>query len=97
MMTSFEEKLLWRTQVSISVENTLREIGKFEFKKILDLLKENHNASLFDCYDNPELLKNTLKDLFGNSSESIIATIEENLDGLALLDPVKEFIATMKN
>ena len=97
MMTSFEEKSLWKTQVSITVENTLRNIGKFEFKKILDVLKESHNASLFDCYDNPELLKKTLKDLFGNSYESIIATIEENLDGLVLLEPVKEFLTTMKN
>ncbi|MEX0657041.1 MAG: hypothetical protein WD154_05805 [Nitrosopumilaceae archaeon] len=96
-MNSTEEKSLWKTQVSISVENTLREIGKFEFKKILYMLKENYNVSLCDCYDNPEFLKKTLKDLFGNSYESIIATIEKNLDGLVLMEPVNEFITIMKN
>ena len=97
MMSSTEEKLLWKTQVSISVENTLREIGKFEFRKVLYMLKENYNASLSDCYDNPQFLKQTLKDLFGNSYNSIIATIEKNLDGLVLMEPVKEFLTIMKN
>lgn len=96
-MSPTEEKLLWKTQVSISVENTLREIGKFEFRKILDMLKENYNVSLSDCYDNPEFLKKILKDLFGNSYESIIATLEKNLDGLVLLEPIKEFLTVMKN
>ena len=97
MMSPTEEKLLWKTQVSISVENTLREIGKFEFRKVLDTLKENYNVSLSDCYDNPQFLKQTLKDLFGNSYNSIIATIEKNLDGLVLMEPVKEFLTIMKN
>lgn len=96
-MSPTEEKLLWKTQVSISVENTLREIGKFEFRKVLDILKENYNVSLSDCYDNPKFLKQTLKDLFGNSYESIIATIERNLDGLVLMEPVNEFLTVMKN
>jgi hypothetical protein len=97
MMSPTEEKLLWKTQVSISVESTLREIGKFEFRKILDMLKENYNVSLSDCYDNPEFLKKILKDLFGNSYGSIIATLEKNLDGLVLLEPVNEFLTIMKN
>ena len=97
MISPTEEKLLWKTQVSISVENTLREIGKFEFRKVLDMLKENYNVSLSDCYDNPEFLKKILKDLFGNSYESIIATLEKNLDGLVLMEPVKEFLTIMKN
>jgi len=96
-MSPTEEKLLWKTQVSISVESTLREIGKFEFRKILDMLKENYNVTLSDCYDNPEFLKKILKDLFGNSYESIIATLEKNLDGLVLMEPVNEFLTIMKN
>lgn len=96
-MSPTEERLLWKTQVSISIENTLREIGKFEFKKVLDILKENYNVSLSDCYDNPKFLKQALKDLFGNSYGSIIATIEQNLDGLVLMEPVHEFLTVMKN
>ena len=96
-MNPTEEKLLWKTQVSISIENTLREIGKFEFRKVLDTLKENYNISISDCYDNPQFLKQTLKDLFGNSYNSIIATIEQNLDGLVLMEPVNEFLTIMKN
>ena len=96
-MSPTEEKLLWKTQVSISVESTLREIGKFEFRKILDMLKKNYNVTLSDCYDNPEFLKKILKDLFGNSYESIIATLEKNLDGLVLMEPVNEFLTIMKN
>jgi len=97
MMNPTEEKLLWKTQVSISIENTLREIGKFEFRKVLDTLKENYNISISDCYDNPQFLKQTLKDLFGNSYNSIIATIEKNLDGIVLMEPVKEFLTIMKS
>ena len=97
MMSPSEEKSLWKTQVSISVENTLREIGKFEFRKVLYTLKENYNVSLSECYDNPQFLKQTLKDIFGNSYGSIIATIEQNLDGLVLMKPVNEFLTIMKN
>ena len=97
MMNPTEEKLLWKTQVSISIENTLREIGKFEFRKVLDTLKENYNVSLSECYNNPKFLKQTLKDLFGNSYGSIIATIEKNLDGIVLMEPVKEFLTIMKS
>lgn len=96
-MNSTEEKSLWKTQVSISIEKTLREIGKFEFKKVLDILQENYNASLSDCYENPEFLKKTLKDLFGSSYVGIIATLEKNLDGLIIVEPIKEFLTIMKN
>ncbi len=96
-MNSTEEKLLWKTQVLISVEKTLREIGKYEFKKIVDTLQENYHVSPSDCYDNPEPLKKILQDLFGNSYRSIIATLEKNLDGLVVMKPVNDFLTVLKN
>lgn len=96
MLSPNDEHLLWRTHVAMAIESSLRKIGKYEFRLVLDTLKANYNASLSDCYENPDILKKTLKDTFGNSYETIVSSIEENLNGLALVDPVRNFLTTMK-
>lgn len=96
-MISFEDKMLWKIQVSLAIENALRELGKFELRKVIDTLQENYNISIPDCYDNPMILKNTLQRLFGNSYLTVVSLIEKHLDDLTVLEPVKEFLSVMKN
>lgn len=94
--TPKDDQLLWSTSVAMAVENSLRKMGKYEFKHILEILKTNYNVSLPDCYEQPAILKKALEDTFGNAYQSIVSSIEENLNGLALIDPVRNFLATMK-
>lgn len=95
-LTPKDDQLLWRTSVAMAIENSLRKMGKYEFKHILEILKTNYNVSLLDCYEQPAILKKVLEDTFGNAYRGIVSSIEENLNGLALIDPVRNFLTAMK-
>lgn len=63
-------KILMKSLLSLAIEKKLLEIGNHEFEEILNRLKVDER-SLADCYDDQELLKRVLYDLFGKSYERV--------------------------
>ena len=74
-------KILMKSLLSLTIEKKLLEIGNHEFQEILNRLKEDER-SLADCYDDQELLKRILYDLFGKSYEraDVITTASKTLE-----------------
>ena len=88
-------KILLKSLVSLSIEKTLLGIGKPEYEKVVNKLREDHKCSLPDCFDNPEYLKRVLCDLFGKSYDCILECIKENLAKFKSEELVQKFLTVM--
>ena len=72
-----------RTMVTLAIKNTFLELGLEEYDKIVLMLQKDYSCSLEDCYDNPEYLKQVLKDLLGDSYNNVINSLKENIKNIS--------------
>jgi len=72
-----------RTMVTLAIKNTFLELGLEEYDKIVLMLQKDYNCSLEDCYDNPEYLKQVLKDLLGDSYNDVLNSLKENIKNIS--------------
>lgn len=89
------ENQMKKTMVMLALKNTLLELGIEEYDKVVDLLQKNHSCTLEECYENPEYLKNTLKNLFGDSYRDILNSLSENMKNILSQQSVKEFLEAL--
>ncbi|MFB5622049.1 MAG: response regulator, partial [Candidatus Nitrosomaritimum yanchengensis] len=73
------ENQMKKTMVTLALKNTLLELGIQEYDKVVSLLQKEHSCTLEDCFENPEYLRNILKDLFGDSYPDILNSLSENM------------------
>ncbi len=86
-----EEKMK-KTMVTLALKNTLLELGVQEYDKVVSLLQKDYNTSLDDCYENPEHLRQILKDLFGDSYHDILSSLSENMKEISEQKDIKDFL-----
>ena len=84
-----------KTMVTLALKNTLLELGIHEYDKIESLLQKDYSCTLEDCYENPEYLRNILKDLFGDSYPDILNSLYENMKEILADESVKEFLQVL--
>ena len=61
----------------------------------MSLLQKDYNSTLEDCYENPEFLKQILKDLFGDSYEDILSALNENMKEISTQKEIKDFLQVL--
>ena len=83
---------VFESLISVSVEKALLEIGKFELDSVVCRLKENYHCEISDCLDHPEYLKQILCELFGNSHEVVIKSIQESFQKTNMEKPLVDFL-----
>ena len=81
-----------KTMITLSLKNTLLELGNNELEKVIMMLHKDYNISLDDCYDNPDALKQVLQTLFGESYDDILNSIKESLKEISTKQYTKSFI-----
>ncbi len=86
-----------KTIVTLTIKNTLLELGTEEFDKVMTMLKKDFNCTLVDCYDHPEYLKQVLRDLFGDSYQNILNSLKENMKVISSQQSTKNFIQDLSN
>ena len=89
------EQHMKKTLVTLALKNTLLELGVQEFDKVISLLRKDFNSSLEDCYENPEYLKQILKDLFGDSYPDILSSLSENMKEISSQQDIKDFLQVL--
>ena len=72
-----------RTMITLAIKNTFLELGLEEYDKIVLMLQKDYHCSLEDCYDNPEYLKQVLKDLLGDSYNDVLNSLKENIKNIS--------------
>ena len=89
------ENQMKKTMVTLAIKNTLLELGIQEYDKIVSLLQKDYTCTLEDCYENPEYLRNILKDLFGDSYPDILNSLSENMKDILSQQSVKDFLQVL--
>ena len=89
------ENQMKKTMVTLAIKNTLLELGIQEYDKIVSLLQKDYTCTLEDCYENPEYLRNILKDLFGDSYPDILNSLSENMKDILSQQSVKDFFQVL--
>lgn len=91
------ENQMKKTMVTLALKNTLLELGIQEYDKVVVLLQKEHSCTLEDCFENPEYLRNILKDLFGDSYPDILNSLSENMRSITSNESVKDFLLALSN
>ena len=86
-----------RTMVTLAIKNTFLELGLEEFDKIVLMLQKDYNSSLEDCYDNPEYLKQVLKDLLGDSYDDVLNSLKENIKNISSHKSTENFLDALSS
>jgi len=89
------ENQMKKTMVTLALKNTLLELGIQEYDKVVSLLQKDYSCTLEDCYENPEYLRNILKDLFGDSYPDILSSLSENMKNIVSQPSVKDFLQVL--
>lgn len=87
-----------RILVGLAIESTLLSMGHSIFDKVTTKLREDYNANVFDCLDNPQYLKKVLKKNFNkNVLEVVTKSIKTVLGEFAYYDSIREFLDELSN
>ncbi len=90
------ENQMKKTMVTLALKNTLLELGIQEYDKVVSLLQKDYSCTLEDCFENPEYLRNILKDLFGDSYPDILGSLAENMKSISSQQSIKDFMHALE-
>ena len=95
-MTFPNDDKIKKSLISVVVEKTLLEIGKPEYQKVVNKLKEDYNCFLPDCYENPTYLKKVLEEIFGQSYDVIYESIKTKLRNVESNKQINDFLKVLE-
>jgi hypothetical protein len=79
--------------VGLAIESTLLGMDRSIFDKVTIKLREDYNANVFDCLDNPQYLKKILEDNFDNNVCAVVTkSVKTILGEFAYYDSIREFL-----
>jgi hypothetical protein len=81
--------------VTLSIEETLLDMGKPVYDNVAKSLYEKYHCNLPDCFKKPEYLKAVLKDLYEESYDEIIHSIKQDLGEFAYKKNMKTFMQVL--
>ena len=91
------EKENLKAVVAISVEVALMRIRGPEYQNVISHLDRDYEMSITDCFDNPDKLKETIKEVYGKFYPKVISEIETELTGQASGEEVESFLLVLKS
>lgn len=80
------------TQISLAIEQSLREISDAVCENVGDTLYKKYNCYFSDCLEHPDYLADVLKQIFGDGYLPIIVNINKRLEEFSSQKPIKEFL-----
>lgn len=78
--------------VNLAIQKTLLDMGTPVLDTVCCNLFKKHGCLISDCYEHPHLLKDVLRDMFGNAHPDIITTVQRNLGEQMHQRPILEFL-----
>ncbi|HSB50403.1 MAG TPA: hypothetical protein VLC72_03625 [Nitrosopumilaceae archaeon] len=86
-----------RDLITVAVEYALLQMGTPELEKVETRLANDYNCKIGDCLEHPEYLKSILCDLFGNSYQDILDSIEQVIKDANIDNQVEEFVMVLRS
>lgn len=78
--------------VDIAIQKALLESGSVTLERVSDRLFEIYRSNLSDCYDNPEYLREVLKDVFGDFHTGVVDAIKIRLQSVSHHKQIEVFL-----
>jgi len=78
-MPSYDEDKIQKSIVALAIEQALIQFDNASYEIVISKLLTDFECHLSDCYKNPEYLKKTLVELYGDSYELVVELIKKNL------------------
>jgi len=78
-----------------AVEDALNDMGGPTLDIVNTNLIQKYKCELSDCLENPDYLKNVLREIFGYADIAVIAKIKKNLGEFSQERPVGEFLKVL--
>lgn len=75
----YESNRVKKAYFTYAVEKALSSVSSLLYERTLERLENDFGCSVIDCYDKPEYIKETLKDLYGTSYKTIMEKITAEL------------------
>ncbi len=79
----------------LAIEKSLLDFSPIVYDKVLEHLEENHNSYISDCYSEPQILRDTLTDLYTRSYHDIVSRITEELYEFRYQKSIERFLVTL--
>lgn len=92
---TYDDFTIKRNLVSLAIGKTLIDIDSRRYTEVTKHLNDKYNIDLSDCYEHPVHLRETLKELYGNSSKFMIESIKENLSDFPDHVEIVKFLDTL--
>jgi hypothetical protein len=91
-MVVFDEDKMQKALVTLAIEQALIEFNNASFEIVTSKLLSDFECYLLDCYKNPEYLKKTLVDLYGDSYNIIVESIKQHLGEYVTRKGISKFL-----
>ncbi len=91
----FDSKDPMKALVTLAIEKTLLDIGKPVYEKVADSLYKKYHCYIPDCFEKPEYLKAVLKELYGESYNEIVNSIEQELKEVIENKKIEKFLQVL--
>ncbi len=96
MFGTYPEDKMDRDLLSFCIEIVLLRMGVPKYEKVVSKLEKDYNCTISDCDKNPEFLKKTLQDIFGDAHKAIINDIKKQIGESCSKKYFTDFISAMK-
>jgi hypothetical protein len=80
---------------TLAIEKTLLGIGKPVYDTVTNRLYEKYHCYTSDCFKKPEYLKAVLKELYGDSYDEIVNSIQEELKEVTYDKKIEMFLQVL--
>ena len=81
-----------KAMVTLAIEKALLNMGKPILDEVAHRLLKNYKCYIPDCHEHPEYLKSILKELYGNSYNTIVESIKKTLDEFVTKKSIERFL-----
>ncbi len=82
-----------RILVGLAIESTLLSMDQSIFDKVIGKLRQDYNANVFDCLENPKYLKNILERNFDkNVRAAVVKSIKTILGEFSYYASIQDFL-----
>jgi hypothetical protein len=86
---------IMKALATLAIEKTLLDIGKPVYDTVTNRLSKKYHCYISDCFEKPEYLKAVLKELYGESYNEIITSIEQELKEVIENKKIKVFLRVL--
>lgn len=82
--------------VSYAIEKALLEYGESVLEEVYYKLFREHGLHIVDCFHNPKIFRDVLRETFGDSYCKIIELVREHLGNYATNEQIHTFLSAIE-